>query len=98
MTEKVLNVLDDGDVHDTLLGHMNEGETAEEALRRLLFALPSWNDLKCQTCGADLQPLDENDWIAWRLQTEGGHRRTDLYCGPTCLSKSLDGVFGATTA
>jgi|GEM_PF-6172657 len=88
--DPVLGAIDDGDVHDQLLGYMTEDETAEAALERLLFALPSFNDLECKGCGKDLSPLDETDWIAWRLQVEDSdHRRTDLFCGLGCLTESI---------
>lgn len=84
-TDELLETIDDGDVHDQLLGYMVGGETAEEALRTILFALPSFNDLSCRSCGTDLTPLDENDFVALRLKVAGSdHRRTDLYCGTAC--------------
>lgn len=88
----LLEEIEDGDVHDMLLGYMDEGQSAEEALKHLLFALPSFTDLECKQCGRDLEPLDENDFVALRLKVaESDYRRTDLYCGPACFRKTGSG-------
>jgi hypothetical protein len=87
MTESnsLLDHIENGDVHDNLLGYMRDGETAEEALERLLFSLPSFARLECQECGRDLE-LQDDSWVAWRLPVaHADYRRTDLYCSITCV-------------
>jgi len=69
----------------------HEGETAEDALARLLAAVPMRSSKHCQVCGTELDPLDETDWLAWRLRVkDSDRRRTDLFCGPSCLADSMN--------
>lgn len=92
--DKLLEAIDSGDIHDQLLGYITDGETAEECLGRLLDAHPSFVDRECRECGRSRKPLDDNDWLAWRLKVEDSdRRRTDIYCGPSCLAKSLNAEF-----
>lgn len=95
--DSLLESIDSGDAHDQLLGYMHEGESADEALERLLFALPSFAHLECHECGRELE-LKDDDWIAWRLRVEDtDYRRTDLYCGLSCLGKSINAIIKAPT-
>jgi len=91
--DPVLEAIDNPDAHDNLIGYMRDGESADDALERILFALPSFAHLECCECGRDLG-LQEDDWIAWRLLVEDtDYRRTDLYCGLGCLAQSLNAEF-----
>lgn len=93
MSDAVLDAIDNPGAHDNLLGYMRDDEDAEDAIERLLFALPSFAQLECQACGRDLR-LNEDDWLAWRLKVEDtDRRRTDLFCGPSCLADSLNAEF-----
>jgi hypothetical protein len=92
--DEVLHAIDDGDTHDQLLGYMNDGESAEDALKRILSAYPSFVDRECNQCGRDLAPLADHDWVASRLKVEAtDRRRTDLYCGFACLAESMNAEF-----
>jgi hypothetical protein len=92
--DPLLKAINDGDVHDQLLGYKQDGESAEAALGRLLRALPSFAHRECGNCGRDLAPLAESDFVATRFPVEDtDYRRTDVYCGFTCLADAMDAEF-----
>jgi hypothetical protein len=92
--DPLLAAIADGNVHDQLLGYMNGDESAEATLGRLLRALPSFASQECVACGRSFETLADADWLAWRLRVDDtDRRRTDLYCGPSCLADSLDAHF-----
>lgn len=92
--DQLLEAIDDGDVHDGLLGYTQDGESAEAALGRLLRALPSFTSRECGNCGRDLAPLAESEFVATRFLTEDtDRRRTDVYCGFDCLADSMGAEF-----
>jgi len=90
-------VLDDtpyADALDQLAGYQRGDESLAETLQRLVDAHASFIDRECQACGADLEPLDEHDWLAWRLRVEDtDRRRTDLFCDPGCLADNIGAQF-----
>jgi hypothetical protein len=87
---ELLDAIDDGDVHDQLMLHNAEDESCEETIGRLLRAAPSSNNMECMECGREIEDLADADWTASRLRVrDADHRRTDLFCGPNCIVKSL---------
>jgi hypothetical protein len=87
---KILDTIEDGDVHDQLMLHNREDESYEETIGRLLRAAPSPNNMGCAECGREIDDLADADWTASRLRVhEADHRRTDLFCSPNCIVKSF---------
>jgi hypothetical protein len=87
---KILDTIEDGDVHDQLMLHNREDESYEETIGRLLRAAPSPNNMECAECGREIDDLADADWTASRLRVrDTDHRRTDLFCGPNCIVKSF---------
>jgi hypothetical protein len=84
----------DGATYEHLDHATTEGETHDDAIARLLSAVPGPNEWVCRHCGADICPADEhhetNDLVIWQLQVEGGgHYRPDPFCSQRCFREEI---------
>lgn len=97
--DSVLDAIEDQNVSEHLRLHMQDGETAEDAIQRLAQALPSPASWECVACGREIDDLADADWQASRLKVErSDFRRTDLYCSPSCIIDAFGASWGSTEA
>ncbi|WP_276258102.1 hypothetical protein [Haloglomus litoreum] len=105
-----LREVDDGrtvrvspETHEHLDHVTSADETHDDAIRRLLSAVPGPNEWTCWQCGDSVCSPDAhhetNDLVLWQLQVDDSdHYRPGAFCSQRCFREHIDGLVGDVEA